>query len=347
MSSCRLAVRAVPLALVLFAGIAAGAGRAAGEGGHTVLVVGDSLAHGLAAGLEIVLAPAPGEVRHAEVEALIDIGMGLIPRGGDDVVTMLQRRLAQGRVPDAIVLHLGTNDVGMPLGGGPFYGEGWHRRYGERLRALADVAAATGVPVVWAEVPAIHNRRFAETIDVHIRPRQRAVLDDPDSGVLYVGTLAITGDDGAYRASRFGQRAPRFRAGDGIHFTGYGYAFVADHVVAAIEAATGLALRPAPPRPEAPPVPAASASAAGAGADAGPPRDVPGPRADEESQADAPNVRTDQTPRSEDPGTDADPEPVGPAAPGPEAGAEPRREGSGSRGGQASLPDTSDLHGDR
>ncbi len=252
MSSCRSAVRALTLALVLLA--AAGTGRAAAEGGtgHTVLVVGDSLAHGLAAGLDIVLAPAPDEVRNADVDALIDIGMGLIPRRGDDVVAMLQRRLARGGAPDVIVLHLGTNDVGMPLGGGPFYGETWHERYAERLRTLVEAAAAAGVPVVWVEVPAIHNRRFSDAIDGHIRPRQQAVLAAADSGVLYVPTLAVTADDTAYQASRFGRRAPRFRSGDGIHFTGYGYAFVADGLVAAIEAATGLALRPAPPVPVTP-----------------------------------------------------------------------------------------------
>ena len=200
-----------------------------------ILVFGDSLAQGLAYGIEQALTGVPGGLAAAEVDALVVIGAGLIPRR-QDMRQALSARLDQGPPVDAVIISMGVNDVGMPLGGGAFYGETWRARYAGKLRDFAALPGDRGIPVVWLEVPALGNPAFAGPVDGTIRPIQAEVLAASDSGVIYVPTLDLTTAGGAYVSRRdLGDGQPvRFREGDGIHFTGQGYVFLGRRIVAAL-----------------------------------------------------------------------------------------------------------------
>ncbi len=222
---------------------------AASDGVVRILVVGDSLGVGYAAGMEHVVAPnrRGGERRNAEVERLASVGSGVIPRHGrPDVAAMLEQRLRRPspRI-DMVVIAIGANDVGMPIGG-RLYGERWTARYGERLRALIDTAAGRGIPTFWIGQPAIRHPAFGPAIDRHIRPAQEAAVAGPDTGAVYIDLLGLTTLNGRFAASRdLGDgRARPLRAADGIHFSGQGYIFVARYIVETIEGATGVRLRP-------------------------------------------------------------------------------------------------------
>jgi hypothetical protein len=209
-----------------------------------VLVFGDSLAHGLTYGMERALAEAPGRLAEAEVESLVVIGAGLIPRR-QDMRRALAARLDRAPPVGAVVISMGVNDVGMPLGGAAFYGETWRARYRDRLRGFAAVPAERGIPAVWVEVPALGNAAFAGPVDATIRPLQAEVLGAPGSGVVYVPTFDLTTVGGAYVSRRdLGDGRPvRFREGDGIHFTGRGYVYVSRRIVEALAAELAAADR--------------------------------------------------------------------------------------------------------
>lgn len=224
--------------------------RAGAESGTLrILVVGDSLATGLAAGMGGVLGRGgrSGTGAAAVVEKLVNIGAGVIPRAGFDFTGALERRLRdRARPVDIVVLMLGTNDVGMPLGRGPFYGEDWSRLYRERLTALVRVPVSRDIPTFWVGLPALGNRAFADPVAQHIRPLQEDVLDDPASGVTLIPTAALTAADGAQAAAAaVGRPRPRrFRAADGVHFTGEGYLYLGAYVLAEIERALPVRLAP-------------------------------------------------------------------------------------------------------
>lgn len=213
-----------------------------------LLVVGDSLAHGVAVLMQAVLAP-PGEAaRRARVEEIVFTGGGLILRPGDDLLAASESRLAADPPVDALIALVGVNDVGMPLGPGVFYGKDWHRRYVRRMALLVEAATRRGVAVAWVGLPALGRAIFAEPIDRHIRPWQ-ARLADGRADILHIDTLAITSVDGAYSDTLdLGDGPQRLRADDGIHFNADGYRVLARHVLAAMEAAWGWTLLPEPPR---------------------------------------------------------------------------------------------------
>ena len=207
-------------------------GGTEGQTPRLILVFGDSLAQGLTYGIDQALADAPGDLAEAEVEALVVIGAGLIPRR-QDMRSALAERLDASPPVDAVIISMGVNDVGMPLGGAPFYGETWQARYAEKLRSFAELPLARGVPLVWLEVPALGNPAFAGPVDATIRPVQAAELDVGDRGVIYVPTLDLTTDGGSFISRRDLGRGEevRFREGDGIHFTAPGYVFLGQRIV--------------------------------------------------------------------------------------------------------------------
>ncbi len=68
-------------------------------------------------------------------------------------------------------------------------------------------------------------------------------MDDPASGVTLIPTAALTAADGAPAAAAVGRPRPRrFRAADGVHFTGEGYLYLGAYVLAEIERALPVQL---------------------------------------------------------------------------------------------------------
>jgi hypothetical protein len=230
--------------ILMFVGLGAcqAPGGAAAQEPLRILVFGDSLARGLTQGVERALADAPESLAGAEVESLVVIGAGLIPRQRD-MRAALAARLGRPPAVDALVVSMGVNDVGMPLGGAAFYGETWRARYAETLRRFAALPAERGIPTVWVEVPALGNAAFAGPIDSTIRPLQAQVLGEAGSGVIYLPTWQLTTRGGAYVSRRdLGAGEPeRFREGDGIHFTYRGYVFLGRRILAALTPELALA----------------------------------------------------------------------------------------------------------
>ncbi len=216
---------------------------------HRILFVGDSLAHGVSAHMQIMLAPQGREWRNATVEPHVFTGGGVIRRPGQDLLTVLEGRLPQPEPPvDIVILMAGVNDVGMPIGGGTFYGEAWQEAYVDRMRTMIAAAGDRGLPVFWVGTPVLGHRLFAETFESHIRPVQYAFLGRGDSGATLIDLFKLTAVDGAYAEFRdFGSGTPeRFRANDGIHFSPNGYRLLAGHILDRMEADLSMRLRPGP-----------------------------------------------------------------------------------------------------
>ncbi len=212
-----------------------------------LLFVGDSLAHGIAVHMDLLLTPTGRQVRNARLDRLVFTGGGLIPRPRQDLVAATEARLAGIPPVDAVLVLAGINDVGMPLGSGVFYGEDWSARYGAQMNRLIDVIAAAGARIAWIGVPALAHRLFVGPMDAHIRPLQAATAAARPE-VAYIDALALTTEDGGFathRADRDGMPV-RFRAEDGIHFTPAGYRLIARDLLVSLEAAFGWPLLPGP-----------------------------------------------------------------------------------------------------
>ena len=201
-----------------------------------VLVFGDSLAQGFAYGVRQAAQQRGDVLADARVADRVQIGIGLIPRGGLDPVRSVEQQLAQATPPfDAVIASLGVNDVGMPLGSGAFYGPAWQDAYRARLQTFADAVAAHDAVLAWIEVPAVRPGRFAGPLDATIRGLQNGVIR-AHPGAILVETQALTARDGVFQTHMIladGNRR-RLRAGDGIHFTANGYVEVARRTLDAL-----------------------------------------------------------------------------------------------------------------
>ncbi|MCB9960035.1 MAG: DUF459 domain-containing protein [Rhodospirillaceae bacterium] len=214
---------------------------------------GDSLAQGFAYGVRQAVLQRGDHLADARVSEDVRIGIGLIPRRGLDPAVEIAGVLAAAQPPyDAVIVSLGVNDVGMPLGPVAFYGTAWQDAYRARLTAFADAVAARGTPLAWIQVPAVRPPAFAGPLDATIRGLQDAVMAAHPNVVL-VDTASLTGTGSTFQTDMVASdgASVRLRTGDGIHFTAAGYVEVARRALDA------LAPRIAPPLAE--PQPAAVA----------------------------------------------------------------------------------------
>jgi hypothetical protein len=212
-----------------------------------ILVVGDSLANGFAGAISSVVSTNDFNTRHAIVEKLVFPGTGLIPRNRQDYLIELENRLQQINSPvDIVIISLGINDVGMPLGPGPFYGEEWKHYYRKRMISLINLTLSRHILTFWIGFPIIRNDTFTKTVETVIQPLQEETLRNLDTDVHLIPIRDLTTVDGQFVPFRdLGNgRAHPFRQTDGIHFSGEGYRYLAEHIVTAIEQAAKLRLRP-------------------------------------------------------------------------------------------------------
>ncbi|MCA8906286.1 MAG: DUF459 domain-containing protein [Rhodospirillaceae bacterium] len=217
---------------------------------------GDSLAQGFAYGVRQAVRQRGDYLADARVSEDVRIGIGLIPRRGLDPVVEIASVLATAQPPyDAVIVSLGVNDVGMPLGPVAFYGEAWQQAYRARLDAFADAVAVYGTPVAWIQVPAVRPPAFAGPLDATIRGLQDAEMG-AHPGVVLVDTATLTGTGGTFQTHMVDAdgTAVRLRAGDGIHFTAAGYVEVARRALDALAPRIPPPV-PAPVLPPAPPPP--------------------------------------------------------------------------------------------
>lgn len=189
------------------------------ETAKVVLVLGDSLAANLAAGLDTAFADTP-QVR---VVSKVNADTALVRADQYDWVSEAATILSE-TPHDAIVVMLGINDrqpqydengkvVAAPRA------EAWDVYYRQRLEALARALTATGKPVLWVGLPPTARPEFTSFL-VHLNELARATMDSAKVSFVDIWP-GFTDDEGRYAASGpdIDGQERRLRASDGLHFT--------------------------------------------------------------------------------------------------------------------------------
>lgn len=189
------------------------------ETAKVVLVLGDSLAANLAAGLDTAFADTP-QVR---VEVKVNADTALVRADQYDWVKESETILAT-TPHDAIVVMLGVNDrqpqydeTGKVVAATRT--EPWDAYYAERLKALAAVLTASGKPVLWVGLPPTSRADFTSFL-VHLNEKARQATEA--KGISFVDIWpGFTDDSGQYSATGpdIDGQDRRLRASDGLHFT--------------------------------------------------------------------------------------------------------------------------------
>ncbi|MCB9960041.1 MAG: DUF459 domain-containing protein [Rhodospirillaceae bacterium] len=209
------------------------------DGPIHILVIGDSLADGLWAG---VYRRTRG-FDDVTVERHTRVSSGLSRPDYYDWNAEIDEVIADEDMDIAIV-SIGLND-GQPV----FYEgrwdhdfgtEEWDRIYRERVVAFMTELADAGIPTFWLGLPTVRSAEFDQRVQ-HMNDIYREAA--AETGVYFVETRAITADaSGAYAAYLNDEdgRQRLMRANDGIHFTGPGYEMLGQALVDAIAQALGV-----------------------------------------------------------------------------------------------------------
>ena len=211
----------------------AAAPAADGESQRRVLVIGDSQAQGLAAGLQRQLQ----RDRSYRVLDRSKIGTGLAFQHYDwpaAVHGMVERERA-----DIVIVMFGANDrppVRMHGVVDPGLSAAFKQSYGARVRDIAETLHQTGVRAFWVGHPIVKDPAYAEDMSF-----LNGIYDSnaTGAGLDFVSTWAMfKGPDGTFAAygSNCTGETTRLRADDGIHMTADGYDLLAHDLVARIAA---------------------------------------------------------------------------------------------------------------
>jgi hypothetical protein len=198
-----------------------------------ILVIGDSQAQGLAAGLERMLRSD----RHYRVLDRSKISTGLISSRYDWPAAA--QRLAQTEHANLVVVMFGANDrppIRITGSIDPGMKISFSERYGAKVRQVVTPFAEQGIPVIWVGHPVVRNPRFSEDVaidnGIYAAEARRAGADYVSSWHL------LAGPDGSYAA--FGKgvdgETTRLRADDGVHMTPAGYNLLANYLLPRIAA---------------------------------------------------------------------------------------------------------------
>ena len=209
------------------------------DGPIRVLVLGDSLADGLWAGVYRTLRGTDD----VSVDRHTRVSSGLSRPDFHDWDDELSSVLAQQDLDIAIV-SIGLND------GQPVFHEGrwdhdfatpeWDVIYRGRVEAFMTQLVDAGIPTFWMGLPTVRSDQFDERVQ-----HMNAIYRDAaaETGVYFVETRGVTADDtGAYAAYLNDDegRQRLMRANDGIHFTGRGYEMLGRVLVDAMADALGV-----------------------------------------------------------------------------------------------------------
>lgn len=189
------------------------------------MVIGDSLADGLAGGLRRL------DREHGRylVRNEARVASGLLPLGTFDWADEIRRLLGRER-PGALVVLLGLNDCrAIPPAG---WIDAVARRVRQRAAALMDAARSSGVQVVWTGLPILRDPDLSRSAMQLNRLCREAVAENPGPAA-FVDLWELSGAGGAYTAYVPNESGvmTRFREPDGIHFTAFGYEIVARHIL--------------------------------------------------------------------------------------------------------------------
>jgi hypothetical protein len=199
-----------------------------------ILVVGDSQAQGLAAGLH-------RGARHGNWGRILDDakpGTGLVSLAAYDWPASLPALLKTTQ-PDLAMLMFGAND-GMPLrletGKAVLFGnDAWKAAYRARATAIAQAVRQSGAKLVWVGNPIARDAEYSRNMQLI-----NAIFADVTraQGGSFVD-IWLTVSDGAGNFAGYGANlagvTERLRLDDGIHFTPAGYDILAAHVMRSVE----------------------------------------------------------------------------------------------------------------
>jgi hypothetical protein len=193
-----------------------------------MLVIGDSLAQGFGLLLQQRVAERDLPIR---VRNLGRASTGLARADFYDWPAAFADMVATS-VPDIVVAHFGANDMQTilaPEGRTNFGSEDWEAAYRQQVRKVLQVAAEAGAVFYWLGPAPDGHRRLGEHL-VRINPyfaeEARAY------GAEYLPLTPLTAPNGRFeRVVMIDGNRVAMRTRDGSHFTGRGYALVADHVL--------------------------------------------------------------------------------------------------------------------
>jgi hypothetical protein len=188
---------------------------------HHILVIGDSLAHLLADGLEEALEDRPdlAVIQKAKPDS------GLVRSDFHDWPKVATELLAGDQKVSLGVIMIGLNDrqaireadtVHEPLS------PRWLELYRERIDAVTQIFAARRVPLIWVGAPPVQNARLsADFVTFNEQYRQQVER----AGGQYVdlwGAFVDSENRYATMGPDVSGQTMRLRLGDGIHFTAAG-----------------------------------------------------------------------------------------------------------------------------
>lgn len=199
------------------AGDAASAGEPATQRDSRIVILGDSLAEGLAPSLVEAL----GDLGTFRVEKHSRVNSGLVRDDFYDWPAAVEELVDADDVIGAVML-IGSNDR-QPLadvsGRHPPLTDGWRAIYGARIDAILKSLSDAGASIYWVAAPPMESGRLSSdmaAINEMYRDRVKAAdgtfVDIWDAFVDEDGRYSAVGPDlsGAPR---------RLRASDGVHFT--------------------------------------------------------------------------------------------------------------------------------
>lgn len=188
---------------------------------HRILVIGDSLGHLLAKGLDEALNDRPD----VEVVQRAKPDSGLVRTDFHDWPKAAAEMLAGDKKASAGVVLLGLNDRQAIREGETVHdplSPRWIELYRERIDLLARAFAARRVPLIWVGAPPVQNQRLsADLVSFNELYRQQVEKAGGHYVDLWGGFVDTENRYTAMGPDVSGQTT-RLRLGDGIHFTAAG-----------------------------------------------------------------------------------------------------------------------------
>lgn len=194
----------------------------------TILVVGDFLASGLAAGLEDAFSTSPGVV----IQARGNVASGLVRQDYYNWPQQLPGMIDQLK-PAMVVVMIGANDRQQMIGDGlnEKYGtDPWFLAYEERVQQFAKLVTSRHIPLLWVGLPSFGSDQLsagAVKLNQIYQSQTTSVggefIDIWDGFTDQNGEFIVTGSD-------INGQQVRLRTADGVNLTVAGKRKVAFYV---------------------------------------------------------------------------------------------------------------------
>ncbi|KAA1182252.1 DUF459 domain-containing protein [Rhizobium tropici] len=194
----------------------------------TILVVGDFLASGLAAGLEDAFSTSPGVV----IQARSNIASGLVRQDYYNWPQQLPGMIDQLK-PAMVIVMIGANDRQQMIGDGlnEKYGtDPWFLAYEERVQQFAKLVTSRHIPLLWVGLPSFGSDQLsagAVKLNQIYQSQMTSVggefIDIWDGFTDQNGEFIVTGSD-------INGQQVRLRTADGVNLTVAGKRKVAFYV---------------------------------------------------------------------------------------------------------------------